>query len=143
MGNMKTSKVHLGFSLTTALAAATFMGAGVANAASPDVLGQKYSDAQSSLSGAGYSVVVSTTFGDSTDRADCLVVNQVDRTVPAPENTSASPTNQTLVSLNCGAAVASAKDSGPSLASPEGRAAKAAEVAAAAKAQAQASAKSS
>jgi hypothetical protein len=101
--------------------------AGPAQAASsPAVVGQKYSDATGALASAGYSVVVSTTVGDELARDDCVVTHQQDRTVPPPENTSASPTKQTLLSLNCDAAVASATKPGNSLASPEGRAAAAA-----------------
>jgi hypothetical protein len=107
--------------------AALSLGSGVAEAASqPNVVGQKYSDASSQLSSAGLSVVVSTTVGDTVDRSDCIVTRQQGRTEPAPENTSASPVNQVLLALNCGAPVASATTSGNSLASPEGRAAAAA-----------------
>ncbi|MFG1932324.1 PASTA domain-containing protein [Mycobacterium sp. NPDC048908] len=110
-----------------AVVGAMFLGGGVAEASSqPDVVGQKYSDASSALSSAGLSVVVSTTVGDTVDRSDCVVTRQQSRTEPAPENTSASPTNQVLLALNCGAPVASATTSGNSLASPEGRAAAAA-----------------
>src|ERR1700754_301194 len=113
--------------IASAAIATLAVAAGPAQAASsPSVVGQKYSDAKGALSGAGYSVVVSTTFGDQTNRDDCIVVHQQDRSVPPPENTGASATNQTLVSLNCDAAVASATKAGNSLGSPEGRAAAAA-----------------
>src|ERR1700742_3381845 len=103
------------------------LGSVVAHASpQPNVVGQKYSDASSALSSAGLSVVVSTTVGDTVDRSDCIVTRQQGRTVAAPENTSASPTSQVLLSLNCGAPVASATSAGNSLASPEGRAAAAA-----------------
>src|SRR5882757_9028827 len=102
-------------------------GSVVAHAASqPNVVGQKYSDAASQLSTAGASVVVSTTVGDSVARPNCIVTRQESRTEAPPENTSASPVSQVLISLNCGAPVASATSSGNSLASPEGRAAAAA-----------------
>jgi beta-lactam-binding protein with PASTA domain len=95
----------LQFSASIALTgvAAIALGSVVAQAASqPNVVGQKYSDATSQLSGAGLSVVVSTTVGDTVDRADCVVTRQQARTEAAPENTSASPVNQVLLSLNCG-----------------------------------------
>ncbi|MDT5015698.1 MAG: hypothetical protein QOD39_1858 [Mycobacterium sp.] len=124
----------LSIGITAVGFAVTTLGSGVAQAASsPNVIGQKYSDARSSL-GSGSSVVVSTTVGDSVDRSDCIVTNQQSRTEAAPENTSASAQNEVLLSLNCGAAVASAKSSGNSLASPEGRAAAAEAKAAKAKA---------
>lgn len=117
-------KLLIGLAVLTAMST---LGSGVAEAASqPNVVGQKYSDASSQLSSAGLSVVVTTTVGDTVDRSDCIVTRQQSRTEAPPENTSASPTNQVLLALNCGAPVASATSAGNSLASPEGRAAAAA-----------------
>ncbi|MDT5151785.1 MAG: hypothetical protein QOI01_3518 [Mycobacterium sp.] len=76
--------------------------------------------------------VVSTTVGDHNAKADCMVVNQVSRTVPAPADSSGSATNQVLVSLNCDSGEASGKTPGFSAESPEGRAAAAASSSAAA-----------
>jgi hypothetical protein len=119
--------VLLGASATVSSAAMIVFGGVVAQAASdPDVVGQKYSDASGQLSSAGLEVVVSTTVGDSVARPDCVVTRQQARSEAAPENSSGGPTNQVLLSLNCGAPVASATSSGNSLASPEGRAAAAA-----------------
>jgi hypothetical protein len=119
--------VLLSVSITVSSAAMVVFGSVVAQAASePNVVGQKYSDAAGQLSSAGMSVEVSTTVGDSVARPDCIVTRQQVRTEDAPENTSLSPVKQALLSLNCGAPVASAKSSGNSLASPEGRAAAAA-----------------
>lgn len=112
--------------VSTAFAALVVATGQASAASSPSVVGQKYSDAKGALASAGYSIVVSTTVGDEADRDECVVSHQQDRTVPPPENTGASPTKQTLLSLNCDAAVASATKSGNSLASPEGRAAAAA-----------------
>jgi PASTA domain-containing protein len=123
----RSSLVLLGAGIAGTSVAMTLFGSVVAQAASqPNVVGQKYSDASSALSSAGLSVVVSTTVGDTVDRSNCIVTRQQGRTEPAPENTSASPTSLVLLSLNCGAPVASATTSGNSLASPEGRAAAAA-----------------
>lgn len=119
--------------MSTLFAAAGF-GAGPALAtSSPQVVGQKYSDARGALTGAGSTVVVSTTVGDQLSWDDCVVSRQQTTMVPPPENTSASATKQTALSLNCDAPVASATKPGNSLASPEGAAAAAAEKAAAAK----------
>jgi cytosine/adenosine deaminase-related metal-dependent hydrolase len=124
-----------GRSLGTALvvsasSAMVLLSSGIAQAgSSPDVVGQKYSDAGSAISGAGMRAVVSTVVGDQKSWPDCLVTDQVARTVAAPENSSGSATNEVLVSLNCDAAAASAKSPGYSAASPEGKA-----IAAAAKA---------
>ena len=120
-----------GWGIPVAVTAVLSAGTGVAQAAaSPDVVGQKYSDAQTALSGAGYTAVVSTTVGDQKSWPDCVVVNQVSRTVSPQENTGGSPTDQMLVSLNCDAALASATAPGNSLGSPAGRAAEAAAAAA-------------
>lgn len=105
--------------------------------ASPNVVGQKYSDASSALSSGGYTPVVSVTVGDRLHWPDCIVVRQQDRTAQPPANSGGSGTKQTLVSLNCDAAVASAVEPGNSLGSPEGRAAKAAQQQAAQQATAQ------
>jgi hypothetical protein len=122
--NCTTNQVAMWTAFTSAIVAAAAIGTGVAQAASsPSVVGQKYSDARSALSGAGFTVVVSSTVGDQTAWPDCIVTRQQDQSVAPPENTGASASNQTLVSLNCDAQVASAKSPGNSLASPEGRAA--------------------
>ncbi|WP_243841453.1 hypothetical protein [Mycobacterium sp. DL592] len=106
------------------------------------MIGQKYSDAQSALSSAGYTAVVAVTQGDRVDRADCIVANQHDHNAQPPANSSGSVTKQTLLTLNCYAPVATYKDPGPSLASPEGRAAAASAAAAAASSSAAAAADS-
>ena len=112
----------IGSTVACAVTAAIVEATGPAQAASsPSVVGQKYSAAESTLTSAGYTPIVSTTVGDKVARADCLVTNQVDQSVPPPENTSASATNQTLLSLNCEAPLASAKSPGNSLGSPAGQ----------------------
>jgi hypothetical protein len=117
----------LSTSVTATGVVMTIFGSVVAHAATqPDVVGQKYSDAASQLSAAGLSVVVSTTVGDTVARSSCIVTHQESRTEAPPENTSASPVSQVLISLNCGAPVASATSAGNSAASPEGKAAAAA-----------------
>jgi hypothetical protein len=90
---------------------------------STDVTGQKYADAQGVLSGAGLTPVVETTVGDQKAWPDCIVTRTQKRTVQPPPDSSGSPTNQMLLSLNCEAPVASATTPGNSAASPEGRAA--------------------
>ena len=123
MSNRALKPILLGVTLGS-MVAPTVLGTGVAEAASsPNVVGQKYSDARGALSGAGYAIVVSNTVGDQVSWPDCIVTHQQDRSVPAPENTAASATNQTLLALNCDAQLASAKAPGNSLASPQGQAA--------------------
>lgn len=118
---MRALKTVVGLAMSAAATSVLF-GAGVAQAggSAPNVVGQTYSAAQTAISGAGFTAVISTVVGDRLSQGNCQVVNQVSRTVPAPQNTSASPVNQVLVSLNCDAAVASAKEPGFSAASPQG-----------------------
>jgi hypothetical protein len=124
MKSLATLQMAIGIGFLSAIMAAAVAGAGVAQAASsPSVVGQKYSDARAALSGAGFAILVSSTVGDQTAWPDCVVTRQQDRTVPPPENTGGSASNQTLLALNCDAQVASAKSPGNSLASPVGRAA--------------------
>jgi hypothetical protein len=113
-----------------ALTALAFTGSGLA-AAATDVTGQKYSDAQSSLSSAGFKPVVDTVVGDQKSWPDCVVTRAQKRTVQPPPNSSGSATNEMLVSLNCEAGIATATTPGNSAASPEGRAAAAAAASAA------------
>jgi hypothetical protein len=104
---------------------------GVAGASPPpNVTGQTLSEARATLTTSGATAVVSTAVGDQKDQSDCVVTRQQARTVPAPINTSASPTTQVLLSLNCDATAASATTPGYSAGSPEGRAAAAAAAAA-------------
>lgn len=111
------------WAVVPAVIAVALSAAGSAHAASsPQVVGQKYSDAESALKGAGSSVVVSTTVGDETDRSNCIVTHQQDRSVPPPENTSAAATREALLTLNCDAMLATATKPGNSLASPAGAA---------------------
>lgn len=110
---------------TAALAALAISGGGLASAAT-NVTGQKYSDAQSALSSAGFKPVVVSTAGDQKAWPDCIVTRTQKRTVQPPANSSGSATTEMLVSLNCDAGIASATAPGNSAASPEGKAAAAA-----------------
>jgi hypothetical protein len=107
------------------LVALAISGSGAAWAAT-DVTGQKYSDAQSALSSAGFKPVVVSTVGDQKAWPDCVVTRTQKRTVQPPANSSGSATNEMLVSLNCDAGIASATSPGNSAASPDGKAAAAA-----------------
>lgn len=71
---------------------------------SPNVVGQKLSEARAALGEAGYTAVVSTTMGAQLDWADCIVVRQQDRTVQPPSNSQYNggvSVKQTLLSLDC------------------------------------------
>lgn len=118
---MKTSIVIGAGALATA---AALLSAGTASAGGPpDVTGQKYSDAQSALSGAGFTAVVATTVGDRSSWSDCIVTNAHEHDAQPPENSGGSATKNVLVSLNCDAAVAAPGVAGNSAASVPGRAA--------------------
>ncbi|MUL64154.1 hypothetical protein BOO86_06730 [Mycobacterium sp. CBMA 234] len=119
------------------------MSSGVAAAGgAPNVVGQKYSNARSALANAGFKPLVSTTVGDQFQWPDCIVTNQVARTVHPPANSGGSGSNEVLVSLNCEASFASAGKPGNSLGSPQGSQAYATASASAAAAAASASAAS-
>lgn len=122
---------HIAFLATGAAAAAVLLGSQTAHAStSPSVVGKKYSDAKAALSEAGFSPVVSTTVGAALPWDECVVSNQRDRTVQPPPNSQWNggvAVSQTLVTLNCNAALASPGTPGNSAASPEGRSAAAAE----------------
>jgi hypothetical protein len=119
---MRRSSLGAAF-VVSASSVMVLLSAGTAQAGStPNVVGQKYSDASSAISGAGMKAVVSTVVGDQKSWPDCLVANQVARSVAPPENSGGSATNELLVSLNCDAAPATAKSPGYSAASPEAKA---------------------
>lgn len=117
-------KTAWGVAAATSLGAVALMCSGVASAGSaPSVVGQQYSDAQTALGNAGFKPVVSTTVGDQLQWPNCVVTNQVARTVQPVANSGGSSTNQILLSLNCEAAYATAGSPGNSLGSPAGSAA--------------------
>jgi hypothetical protein len=127
-------KLGLGAGVVAVAAASmTLLANGVASAGAPSVVGQKFSDASSAMSSAGYTVKVGTTFGDSVRRSDCLVTSQTTQSKPQSGNHSTAGT-VVVVSLNCSPHVASATNPGYSAASPQGRADAAAQAAAAASA---------
>jgi hypothetical protein len=106
---------------------------GTGIAAADDYAGQSYSDASSAASDAGKTVVVAGRVGDKVGQDDCLVTRS--QTAPfASANDGAHVADTVQFYLNCNGGVASATTPGPSLASEEGRAAKAAADEAAAKA---------
>jgi len=130
---MRCLRCVLGVSATAAAGAALALTvSGVAVAGSPpNVTGQKYSDAQTAITGAGFTPVIQSTVGDQLTWPNCVVTRTQQRTVQPPQNSSGTAVTQLLVSLNCNAGVASATTPGNSAASPEGKAAVAAAASAA------------
>jgi hypothetical protein len=119
-------RVGLGLGSSLLIAAALALATtGVASAA-PSVVGMTYDKAQAAAKGAGVATEVSTSTGTELAQGDCIVVNQVMRAAVTfgQQNT---PTKM-LLSLNCNAPLASAGHPGNSAGSPEGQAAKKAQL---------------
>jgi hypothetical protein len=126
--------IVVGSSAIGALAVSALLGGGVASA--DDFAGQTYADASSAAGNAGLSVVVASRVGATSDEGNCLVTRS--QTAPfASGNDGVHVSSTVQFYLNCNGGVASATKAGNSLASPEGRTARAAEEQAAAQAAAQ------
>ena len=121
----------------SAVAASAWMGVfGTGVAAADDYAGQTYADASSAASDAGLKVVVASRVGDKLSQDECLVTRS--QTAPfASANDGAHVDSQVQFYLNCNGGYATATNPGASLASPEGREAKAAADQAAAEEEAQ------
>ena len=122
------------FGLGLAAAAAStaiLLSTAVASAGAPNVVGQKYSDANSALSSAKFTAVIGSKFGHGVSQGDCVVTFQRTESVPQSGNHSTSGT-KVVLALNCDPQEASATKAGYSAGSPEGRAAAAAASASAA-----------
>ena len=116
-----------------ASACIALFGSGVA--AADDYAGQTYADASSAASDAGLTVVVASRVGDKVPQDDCIVTSS--QSAPFIHGDDFSHVEDTVqFNLNCNAGYATAGMPGPSLASPEGREAKAAADEAAAEEQA-------
>lgn len=117
----------------TAVSLALF-GSGIA--AADDYAGQTYSDASGAIDKAGQKAVIAGSVGSVLAQADCIVTRS--QQADWLKGSNFSPVTDTvLLWLNCNAKLATAGTPGNSLASPEGRAEKAAEDQKAAEAAAQ------
>lgn len=91
-------------------------------AAADDYAGKKYSDVTSALADSDLTGVIATRSGDTVDDDDCVVTSS--EKAPWIKGDDFAPVTDTvLLNLSCNAGVASAKTSGNSKASPEGKAA--------------------
>ena len=106
--------------VAAAAASAVLFGAGTA-AAAPDVVGQKYSDAQTAIEDGGGTAVIASRFGDKLDESECIVTNAYDASFLRDGTDDGGQVN---VVLNCDGAYATATNPGASVASPLGGAAK-------------------
>ena len=123
--------------VTMAALSTTMLTPGIA--AADDYAGQKYSDVTSKLADSDLTGVIATRSGDLVDDDDCIVTSS--EKAPWIKGDDFAPVTDTvLLNLNCSAGVASAKSSGNSKASPEGKAAIAAAQQEAQQEQAQAAA---
>jgi hypothetical protein len=120
---VKKSIVLSAGSAVAASALMALFGTGVA--AADDYAGQTYADASAAASDAGQSVVVAARVGDKLSQDECLVTRS--QTAPfASANDGAHYSDQVQFYLNCNGGYATATNPGASMASPEGREAKAA-----------------
>ena len=109
----------------TAAVSMAFFGTGVA--AADDYAGQTYADASSAASDAGQTVIVANRVGDKLAQDECIVTRSWDAPfVRNVEGEFGHASDEVDLSLNCNGGYATAAKPGNSLASPEGREAKAA-----------------
>jgi hypothetical protein len=120
---VKKSIVLSAGSVAAASAFMALFGTGVA--AADDYAGQTYADASSAASDAGQTVLIASRVGDKVSQDECIVTSS--QSAPFIHGDDFSHVSDTVqFNLNCNAGYATAGTPGPSLASPEGREAKAA-----------------
>lgn len=107
------------FGAAISVAATISIGAGVA-AAAPDVTGQTYRDAKSTIQEQGAAVVIATRTGGSPDVDKCIVTNAWDKPSVTQPRQAKGP-DEVWVALSCNAAIAAPGAPGNSAASQEGR----------------------
>jgi hypothetical protein len=115
--------IVIGTGAACAFAISAVLGTGIA--AADDYAGQTYADAAAAASDAGESVTVAARVGDKVSQDECLVTRS--QLTPFTSAVDGSTVGGVQFYLNCNGGVASATKPGNSLASPEGRVAKAAE----------------
>ena len=99
---------------------------GTGVAAADDYAGQTYADASSAASDAGQTVVVAGRVGDKLAQDDCIVTRSQTAPFASANDGAHVQPSQVQFYLNCNGGYATATNPGASLASPEGREAKAA-----------------
>jgi hypothetical protein len=115
-----------GGAIVAASAAMGLFGVGTA-AAAPDVVGQTYADASQAISDDGGTAIVANTIGGRLPQDECIVTNAQDAPfIRDSEGEFGHAQDEVLLTLNCNGGYATAGNPGASVASPEGRAAKAA-----------------
>jgi hypothetical protein len=120
---VKRSIVLAAGAAVAASALTALFGTGVA--AADDYAGQTYADASSAAGDAGLDVIVASRVGDKVEQDDCIVTSS--QSAPFLHGDEFAHVEDTIMfNLNCNGGYATANTPGPSLASPEGREAKAA-----------------
>ena len=120
---MKKSIILSAGSAVAASALMALFGTGVA--AADDYAGQTYADASSAASDAGATVIIASRVGDKVAQDDCIVTSS--QNAPFIHGDDFAHVSDTVqFNLNCNGEYATAGAPGPSVASPEGREAKAA-----------------
>jgi hypothetical protein len=112
-----------------AVSASALLGTGVAAAVPDGVVGQTYADASTALDDAGDTGKVAVTVGGRLSQDECIVTNAWDAPFVRDTNWAGffeHASGEVLLSLNCNGTYASATNAGPSVASTEGRSARAA-----------------
>jgi hypothetical protein len=108
-------------------ASIALFGAGVA-AAAPDVAGSTYADAVKTIEDGGGIAKVATRVGDKMNQDECIVTNAWDASFLRDTGGAFGPDkSEVMLALNCAGGYATANNPGPSAASPEAKAVKAAE----------------
>jgi hypothetical protein len=117
----KLIAIGAGSAVAAAAASAILFGAGAAVAA-PDVVGDKYSDAEEAIKDAGGKAVIAARVGSTLETDDCIVTNAWDSEFLRIDDSG----SQVSVALNCAGDYATATNPGASIQNPLGREAKAA-----------------
>ncbi len=86
--------------------------------ASPDVVGDTYSDASAEIAAGGGSVVVASRTGSQLAQDDCIVTNAWDASFLRD---GSAADGEVMVALNCAGGYATATNPGSSVLSPAGR----------------------
>ncbi|SBS72251.1 conserved exported hypothetical protein [uncultured Mycobacterium sp.] len=114
---MKRSVVSVAVAVLALVAG--LIGAGIAAASGPNVVGSTYAKAAEKISNWGYTPVIASVVGDQLPTDDCIVTSSAQAS--NLDSSGRSRGKQLLVNLNCNAGLAGPGKPGNSLATPEGQ----------------------
>ncbi|MGV0745640.1 hypothetical protein [Mycolicibacterium sp. XJ870] len=124
MAKLRGRQIVVGSAAGFALSVGALFGSGLAGAAPPDVVGETYADAASTLEEADLTPKVIATVGGRLPQDECIVTSVSDHKYlrPATDDTIYEYSwDEVWLSLNCNGSHATANSPGASVASPEGR----------------------